>query len=51
VSLVGSEEEVAAGLRAFADAGATDFAAVELVTTPDETKATRALLKDLATAW
>jgi 5,10-methylenetetrahydromethanopterin reductase len=50
VSLIGTEEEVAAGLRAFADAGATEFAAVEFTTTPDESKATRALLKDLATA-
>ena len=30
VSLIGSAEEVRAGLAAFADAGATDFAAVEL---------------------
>ena len=48
VSIVGNEEEVAAGLAAFADAGATDFAALEFVTDPDETSRTRALLAELA---
>lgn len=48
VSLVGDEEEVRAGLAAFAEAGATDFAALEFVTDTDETNATRALLQDVA---
>ncbi len=48
VSLIGSEDEVRAGLAAFADAGATDFAALEFVTNADEIAATRALLVDLA---
>ena len=48
VSVVGSEDDVRAGLAAFADAGATDFAAVEFATNPDERTATRALLADLA---
>jgi len=48
VSLVGDEEEVRAGLAAFAEAGATDFAALEFVTDDDETNATRALLQDVA---
>jgi alkanesulfonate monooxygenase SsuD/methylene tetrahydromethanopterin reductase-like flavin-dependent oxidoreductase (luciferase family) len=48
VSIVGSEEEVRAGLAAFADAGVTDFAALEFVTGDDEAKATRALLADVA---
>lgn len=48
VSIVGSEEEVRAGLAAFADAGTTDFAALEFVTNPDETAATRGLLTDVA---
>ncbi len=50
VSIVGSEDEVRAGLAAFEDAGATDFAAVEFAIDPDDRAATRALLKDLATA-
>ena len=49
VSLVGSEDEVRAGLAAFAESGATDFAAVEFVTNDDETAATRALLHAAAT--
>ena len=48
VSLVGSEAEVRAGLAAFADAGATDFAAVELTLNPEDAAATRALLLDVA---
>ncbi|MCU1353075.1 MAG: class F420-dependent oxidoreductase [Acidimicrobiales bacterium] len=48
VSLVGSEDEVRAGLEAFADAGATDFAALEFFTDADEITATRALLQDVA---
>lgn len=48
VSIIGTEDEVRAGLDAFAAAGATDFAAVEFVTDEAETKATRALLSELA---
>ena len=48
VSLVGSEDEVRAGLASFADAGATDFAALEFFTDADEITATRALLADVA---
>ena len=50
VSLVGDEDEVRAGVRRFADAGTTDFAPVELGTTPDEAARTRALLTDLCRA-
>jgi F420-dependent oxidoreductase-like protein len=49
VSLIGTEDEVRAGIQAFADAGATDFAPVELTLDPDDAVATRALLKGLAT--
>ena len=48
VSVIGSEDEVRAGLDAFANAGATDFAAVEFVTNADEGAATRALLAAMA---
>jgi F420-dependent oxidoreductase-like protein len=48
VSIVGSEDEVRAGLAAFADAGATDFAALEFFTDGDEIAATRALLTEVA---
>jgi F420-dependent oxidoreductase-like protein len=48
VSLIGTEDEVRAGLAAFASAGATDFAAVEIGLDPDEATATRALLVDVA---
>jgi 5,10-methylenetetrahydromethanopterin reductase len=48
VSLVGSEDEVRSGLGAFADAGASDFAALEFFTDADEIAATRALLQDVA---
>ena len=41
VSLIGSEDEVRAGLAAFADAGATDFAAVEFIIDPDDAAPTR----------
>ncbi|MCC5952283.1 MAG: TIGR03564 family F420-dependent LLM class oxidoreductase [Acidimicrobiia bacterium] len=44
VSIVGNEEEVDAVLDALAEAGATDFAAVEFGTNPDEQARTRALL-------
>jgi 5,10-methylenetetrahydromethanopterin reductase len=48
VSVVGTEAEVRAGLQSFADAGATDFAALEFFTNGDEATATRALLTELA---
>ena len=48
VSLIGTEDEVLAGMRAFADAGATDFAPVELTLNPDDSIATRELLKGVA---
>ena len=48
VSVIGTEEEVLAGVRAFAEAGATDFAPVELTLNDDDAKATRELLKGLA---
>ena len=48
VSLIGTEEEVLAGIRAFADAGATDFTLVELGLNPDEAPANRELLKGVA---
>jgi len=47
VAVIGDEDEVRAGLQAFADAGATDFAAVEFGLTGDEFARTRALLKEL----
>ena len=48
VSVVGTEAEVRAGLQAFADAGATEFAALEFFTNGDEATATRAVLTELA---
>jgi 5,10-methylenetetrahydromethanopterin reductase len=48
VSVIGTEDEVRAGIQAFADAGATDFAPVELTLNDDDAKATRELLKGLA---
>lgn len=47
VSLVGDEATVRAGLLRFAEAGATDFSALEFVTNDDETTRTRALLQDV----
>ena len=47
VGIFGTEEEVAASLASLAEAGVTDFAAVEFGTAADESSATRALLKDL----
>ena len=47
VSIVGTEDEVRDHLARFADAGATDFAAVEFTLTDDEASRTRALLKDV----
>ena len=48
VSLVGDEATVRAGLQRFADAGATDFSALEFVFAEDDVRRTRALLKDVA---
>jgi F420-dependent oxidoreductase-like protein len=48
VSLIGSADEVRAGLAAFAAAGATDFAAVELIIDPADAAPTRALLQEAA---
>lgn len=48
VAIIGDEDEVAAGLAAFADAGATEFAAVEFTLNDADAARTRALLKDLA---
>lgn len=48
VSIVGSDDDVRAGLAAFADAGVTDFAALEFVAGADDREATRALLADVA---
>ncbi len=48
VSLIGDEATVRAGLAAFADAGATEFSALEFFTTADEATATRALLQEVA---
>ena len=48
VSIVGNDDEVRAGLAAFAEAGATDFAALEFFTDADEIAATRALLQEVA---
>jgi F420-dependent oxidoreductase-like protein len=45
VALVGTEDEVLAGIDALAAAGATDFAATEFVPRPEEAAATRAALR------
>jgi alkanesulfonate monooxygenase SsuD/methylene tetrahydromethanopterin reductase-like flavin-dependent oxidoreductase (luciferase family) len=47
VAIVGSEEEVTASIRRFADAGTTEFSAV-VYGTPDEVQRTNALLGTLA---
>ncbi len=47
VAIVGSEAEVAAGIQRFADAGVTDFAAVEFGAGVDEKRRTRELLRSL----
>lgn len=49
VSIIGTEDEVRAGIKAFADAGVTDFAPVELGLDPADAAATRALLVDINT--
>jgi F420-dependent oxidoreductase-like protein len=48
LSVVGTEDEVRAGIQRFADAGVTDFAPVEFPGGPDDATRTRALLKELA---
>jgi 5,10-methylenetetrahydromethanopterin reductase len=48
VCLVGDEESVGARLEELADAGVTDFAAVEVGRNPEEKERTRALLKAAA---
>ncbi len=48
VSVVGTEDEVRAGIQRFADAGVTDFAPVEFPGGPDDAARTRALLKAVA---
>ena len=50
VSLIGSEAEVLAGLQSFAEAGTTDFSALEFIVDPDDAAPTRALLREAATA-
>ena len=47
VAIVGTEEEVALQLAGLADAGVTDFSALEFGTSTDEFTRTRALLKSL----
>jgi 5,10-methylenetetrahydromethanopterin reductase len=47
VAIIGNEDEVAAGLARFADAGATDFGAVEFTLNDEDAARTRALLKTL----
>jgi len=48
VSLIGSEDEVRAGLDAFAAAGTTDFSALEFIVDPADAAPTRAVLIDAA---
>jgi F420-dependent oxidoreductase-like protein len=48
VSIVGDEATVRAGITAFADAGVTDFSALEFVLDDEARTRTRALLKDVA---
>jgi alkanesulfonate monooxygenase SsuD/methylene tetrahydromethanopterin reductase-like flavin-dependent oxidoreductase (luciferase family) len=45
IALVGSEQEVADGLAAVAESGATDFAAVVMGGNPEELARTRAVLQ------
>lgn len=47
VAVIGDEDEVAAGLARFAEAGATDFGAVEFTLDEVDASRTRALLKRL----
>ncbi len=48
VSIVGDEDEVRRGIERFAEAGTTDFSALEFVTNADEVERTRGLLKQIA---
>jgi F420-dependent oxidoreductase-like protein len=48
VSLVGNEDEVRAGLARFADAGTTDFSALEFPANDEDATRTRAFLKEYA---
>ncbi len=48
VAIIGSEDAVREGLGALADAGATDFAALEFARDDEERARTRALLRSLA---
>ncbi len=48
VAIIGSEQEVETRLTALANAGVTDFSALEFGTNPDESNRTRALLVDMA---
>jgi alkanesulfonate monooxygenase SsuD/methylene tetrahydromethanopterin reductase-like flavin-dependent oxidoreductase (luciferase family) len=48
VSLIGTEDDVRAGLAAFAAAGATDFSALEFIIDPADAAPTRAVLRDAA---
>jgi len=50
LAIIGDEDTVAAGLAAFADAGATEFAAVEFTLNDEDAARTRALLKREAAA-
>ena len=47
VAIIGDEDEVAAGLAAFAAAGATDFGAVEFTLNDEDAVRTRALLRQV----
>lgn len=47
VAIIGDEDEVTAGLAAFADAGATDFGAVEFTLNDEDAARTRALLRQV----
>ena len=48
VSIVGDEETVRAGIQSFADAGTTDFSALEFTLDDESVRRTRDLLKSLA---
>ena len=50
IAVVGSSSEVTERIRALADIGVTDFAAVEFGANPDETAATRAAVKECLSA-
>ena len=47
LALVGSEDEVRAGIDRYAGAGVTDFLAVEFAEAPDEQARTRELLRSM----